>query len=236
MQERPPSEPDRQRGGQPGPSWEGPPRRTGRPPGTTRERILDAALDLFAERGYDKTSLREIADKLGFTKAALYYHFERKEEILLALHLRMHALGRDALERLGAIEATEEAVGRWAELLDTFIDQVLENRKLFLFHVRNHNALEQLQQDAHNHAEHEDFEERLRRFLGDPAIPTALRVRMACSVGAVMGAFMEAGTAFTDVPSEELARDVRDAVHDILDVSRSWRRGVGRGERHPRAT
>ena len=39
--------------------------------GSTRERILDAALDLFIEKGFDGTSLREIAEKLGFTKAAL---------------------------------------------------------------------------------------------------------------------------------------------------------------------
>jgi len=37
---------------------------------------------LFAERGYDQTSLREIADRLGVDKAALYYHFKTKEEIL----------------------------------------------------------------------------------------------------------------------------------------------------------
>ena len=45
--------------------------RGGRPRGATRQRILDVALDLFNEHGYDKTSLREIADALGFTKAAL---------------------------------------------------------------------------------------------------------------------------------------------------------------------
>src|ERR1700734_214139 len=75
-------------------------RRAGRPRGMTRERILDVALDHFTERGFDKTSLREIADELGFTKAALYYHFEKKEDILLGLHLRLHALGHDVLEKL----------------------------------------------------------------------------------------------------------------------------------------
>ena len=45
----------------------------------TRERILDTALDMFIERGYDKTSLREIAERVGVTKPALYYHFSSKE-------------------------------------------------------------------------------------------------------------------------------------------------------------
>ncbi|GHF44066.1 TetR family transcriptional regulator [Streptomyces mashuensis] len=51
----------------------------------TRERIQQTALDLFVSRGYDKTSLREIAEELGVTKAALYYHFKTKEDILTAL-------------------------------------------------------------------------------------------------------------------------------------------------------
>lgn len=51
----------------------------------TRQRILDVAAGQFAARGYAGTSIRDIADALGVTKAALYYHFSSKEEILQAL-------------------------------------------------------------------------------------------------------------------------------------------------------
>jgi AcrR family transcriptional regulator len=51
----------------------------------TREQIRDVALEMFAERGYDGTSLREIAERLGVTKAAVYYHFKTKEDILVSL-------------------------------------------------------------------------------------------------------------------------------------------------------
>ncbi|MFF0545057.1 TetR/AcrR family transcriptional regulator [Nocardia thailandica] len=51
----------------------------------TRERIRAVAMELFSERGYDKTSLREIAERLGVTKAALYYHFRTKEDIVASL-------------------------------------------------------------------------------------------------------------------------------------------------------
>ena len=57
-------------------------RQRGRPRGDTRERIQAVALELFAEQGYEKTSLREIAERLGVTKAALYYHFKSKEDIV----------------------------------------------------------------------------------------------------------------------------------------------------------
>jgi AcrR family transcriptional regulator len=51
----------------------------------TRRRIQDVALKLFAEQGYEKTSLREIAERLDVTKAALYYHFRTKEDILISI-------------------------------------------------------------------------------------------------------------------------------------------------------
>ncbi|KUN09976.1 TetR family transcriptional regulator [Streptomyces yokosukanensis] len=53
--------------------------------GNTRQRIQDVALELFADQGYEKTSLREIAEHLDVTKAALYYHFKTKEEIIVSL-------------------------------------------------------------------------------------------------------------------------------------------------------
>src|SRR3954467_14860133 len=54
-------------------------------PSTTRETILAAARQLFGEKGYDATSLRQIADAVGTTKAAVYYHFPAKEQMLLEL-------------------------------------------------------------------------------------------------------------------------------------------------------
>ena len=51
--------------------------RRGRPRGSTRERILDIALALFNERGYDKTSLREIADRLQLSVRTVEGHMYR---------------------------------------------------------------------------------------------------------------------------------------------------------------
>ena len=51
----------------------------------TRSRLRELALQMFAEQGYEKTSLREIAERLGVTKAALYYYFKSKEDIVRSL-------------------------------------------------------------------------------------------------------------------------------------------------------
>jgi AcrR family transcriptional regulator len=64
--------------------------RTGRPtknPGEipTRQRIFDVSIDLFAEKGYDRTSIRDIAKAVGITESAVYRHYESKDAILQAI-------------------------------------------------------------------------------------------------------------------------------------------------------
>lgn len=51
----------------------------------TREEILDVALSLFSTKGYDATSLSDISAMLGVSKAALFKHFDSKEEILFSV-------------------------------------------------------------------------------------------------------------------------------------------------------
>ena len=61
-----------------------PAKRTRRGP-HTRQQILDASLRLFSERGFARTTVRDIARQAGITDAAIYYHFESKQELLEAL-------------------------------------------------------------------------------------------------------------------------------------------------------
>lgn len=55
----------------------------------TKDRIIETSLDLFSKQGYYGTSMSDIAKALGLTKAALYKHFESKEEIWDAVHSTM---------------------------------------------------------------------------------------------------------------------------------------------------
>lgn len=54
-------------------------------PGDTRQRLLDVAVGLISRHGFAGTSLQMIADELGFTKAAIYYHFRTRDQLLIAL-------------------------------------------------------------------------------------------------------------------------------------------------------
>jgi AcrR family transcriptional regulator len=92
----------------------------------TRRRILEVALELFGEHGYAGTSIADITKELGISKAALYYHFAAKEEILSALvaqpmagfrSLADGAAGRPLPELLGAIVDSTASLHEVSRLL-----------------------------------------------------------------------------------------------------------------------
>jgi AcrR family transcriptional regulator len=84
----------------------------------TRQRILAIALELFSEHGYAGTSIADIAGRLGTSKAALYYHFSSKSELIEALLERPLATYTALLE--GAAQRSEE------DLLAAIIDTTAE--------------------------------------------------------------------------------------------------------------
>jgi AcrR family transcriptional regulator len=179
--------------------------------GDTRERILDVALDLFIEQGYDKTTLRQIAQPLGFTQAAIYYHFAAKEDILVALHLRLHELVRPVLEQLVA----ESGPAGWAAVLRGLVDTVLANRQLFVLHQRNQTALSGLHIKGHE-GDHEEIEQQFRRILSDPAIPARDRIRLGCALGALLSILMSVGD-LADLSPEVYGDLLREAITDLLE-------------------
>ncbi|MFP5020027.1 TetR/AcrR family transcriptional regulator [Pseudonocardia phyllosphaerae] len=98
----------------------------------TRAEIRAAAVDLFARRGYDATSLREIAERIGVTKAALYYHYPSKDALLADLVDPM----LDGLRELAADLAEHPA--RVRDLLERYWDFCLQHR--YVLRVLVHNA------------------------------------------------------------------------------------------------
>jgi AcrR family transcriptional regulator len=97
--------------------------------GRTRQQILETAQRLFAERGYDATSLQMIADEMGLTKAALYYHFPAKVDI-------RHEIIQSGVERLMTLLDEAAAIrGRRARveyLVNGFVDFFVESRQYAL--------------------------------------------------------------------------------------------------------
>lgn len=64
-----------------------------------RHRVLKAAAACFNHKGYSGTSLKDVADHLGLTDAALYYYVKNKEELVYQCYLRAAELGHEAMDR-----------------------------------------------------------------------------------------------------------------------------------------
>ncbi|WP_043701164.1 TetR family transcriptional regulator [Nocardia abscessus] len=106
----------------------------------TPERILAAARVLFATRGYRATSMQAIADEVGVTKAALYYHFDSKDAIL-------HQLTLPLLDELDAVLAEAESEPsaeevRW-RAIEGYVDVHLRHRHTLTMLVRDMTLLVQ---------------------------------------------------------------------------------------------
>ncbi|WP_431042943.1 TetR/AcrR family transcriptional regulator [Streptomyces sp. P1-3] len=109
--------------------------------GDTRQRIQDVALELFTERGYDKTSLREIAERLEVTKAALYYHFKTKEDIVLSV---VEDLGRLLDELIEWGQAQPHTLETKKELLRRYSEALADAAPVFRFLQENQATVREL--------------------------------------------------------------------------------------------
>ncbi|GGR77373.1 TetR/AcrR family transcriptional regulator [Streptomyces nojiriensis] len=109
--------------------------------GDTRQRIQDVALELFAEQGYEKTSLREIAERLEVTKAALYYHFKTKEDIIISL---FEDLTRPIDELITWAEGQPRTLETKREVLRRYSEAMAGGAVLYRFMQENQATMREL--------------------------------------------------------------------------------------------
>jgi AcrR family transcriptional regulator len=154
------------------------------PRGDTRERIQSVALELFAEQGYEKTSLREIAERLDVTKAALYYHFKSKEDIV-------RSFTEDYVTELDELIAWGRAEPRTSEnralILDRYSRIVGHRLGVLRFLEQNQAAVHHLMTEGQQDRKklfRTQFET-LRDLLAGPDAPLRDRVRASVAVVSV---------------------------------------------------
>ncbi|MEU4539676.1 TetR family transcriptional regulator [Streptosporangium sp. NPDC023825] len=185
----------------------------------TFERILEAARVLFAARGYRATSMQAIADEVGITKAALYYHFDSKEEILRRLTIPL-------LDELEAVLAAAESCGsaeevRW-RAIEGYVDVHLRHRQTLTMLVKDMTLLVQA-----------PIADRFRtaialanELVAGPASGIEQRVR-ACQVVAGLA---DPVLLFRDAPPEKLRSLILGGARALLGEPAAPRaRGRARG-------
>jgi AcrR family transcriptional regulator len=153
----------------------------------TRARIQQVALELFAEQGYDKTSLREIAERLDVTKAALYYHFKSKEDIV-------RSLVEDYFGQLDDLIAWAKMQPRTArtrgEILGRYVRIVADGHDVFRMLHHNQAAVNSL---AGAKERGDLFRERMTgliEVLTEPGADMEERLRAAMALGGVSVGWM----------------------------------------------
>jgi AcrR family transcriptional regulator len=173
----------------------------------TRARIQQVAIKLFTDNGYEATSLREIAEHLGVTKAALYYHFKSKDEIIQSVVDDQVAMIGKLIEWAHGQPRTKEMrrefLRRYAELLHE-----RDHYKLMRFFERNQSSMQQ-------HKAGSQMRERMvqmQELLTDADAPLTEQIRSTLAIFALHS------TWFT-VRNPEVTDDQRRAAS--LDVALS---------------
>jgi len=170
----------------------------------TRARIQGVALDLFGEQGYEKTSLREIAERLGVTKAALYYHFKSKEDIIRSL-VEDYAADVDRL--MTWAKSQPRTVENRRELLDRYVDIVVSRTRIFQCLERNQAAMGNLK--YHGAREFRERIHSLAELVQEPGASLPERVRASMAFMAIHVGWL----FFQDEPVGK--EELRTVVHDI---------------------
>lgn len=143
------------------------------PRGQGRARVLSSALELFADQGVSGTSLQMIADHLGVTKAAVYYQFKAKEDIVLAVLEPAFAQMRTFVN---AAEAAASPAAAAELAVEGLVDLVIDQRRVVATLFRD----PEVERIVQGHAEFQSLSARLGRLLCGPH-PDARR-RVAVSV------------------------------------------------------
>jgi AcrR family transcriptional regulator len=116
----------------------------------TRNLLLDAAEELFAQKGFGSATLEDIADAAGYTRGAIYAHFGAKEELFLAVTERHRQRFLDAFAAvISSYHELSELVlddiaTRWREMSSMSTDQAALGYELTLFLLRNPQSRERL--------------------------------------------------------------------------------------------
>ncbi|MFF5126446.1 TetR/AcrR family transcriptional regulator [Streptomyces syringium] len=126
------------------------------------QRLLAAATRLFADQGYDRTSVQEIVEAAGVTKGALYHYFGSKDDLLHEVYARVLRLQQERLDALADSDAPVEQRLRdaAADVVVTTIEN-LDDTKIF-FRSMHHLAPEK---DKQVRAERRRYHERFRALV-----------------------------------------------------------------------
>lgn len=174
------------------------------PAGDTRQRIREVALELFTAQGFEKTSLREIAERLEITKAALYYHFRSKADLIRSLVTPMIDDVDAVLEKARTTDLPPR------RLFELTFETLHRHRAVFAALMRDASAFAYVDLEAAS----QHWIEEIPTVLAGPNATTAERVRAVVAFGGLARAALL--TVYSELPLSEVKAAAVDAAYAAL--------------------
>lgn len=194
-----------------------------------RERTIEAAVELFYERGYQNTSLDAVAERLGVTKPFIYVHFSGKADLLAEICARGIASSLEAMDSVVAMKGS--AVDKLGEFGRRFVTAVLSSQKHIAIYTREEKNLAPADYDRIA-SMRRDFDRKLTALLnqgvaeGSFAIPDVRLASLAIG-GMVSWAyvwFREHGRLGLETVADEMAALILAMVHAKAPPARKARK------------
>ncbi|NBE95325.1 TetR/AcrR family transcriptional regulator [Nonomuraea sp. KC401] len=154
----------------------------------TKARIQAVARELFVEQGVRNTSLRQISDRLGITKPALYYHFASRDDLVRSIVQPMI----DDHDRF----VTTRAPGDPRELLEDYFELIWRHRQVLVMVIRELATLGQLKLAEHMF----EWRRLLVVLLLGPDLTREQHIRATVALGGIADCAVE----YADLPIEEV--------------------------------
>jgi AcrR family transcriptional regulator len=180
--------------------------------GDTREMIRAVALEMFSTKGFDQTSLREIAERVGLTKASLYYHYSSKQALLLAVVDPVLSGWRAIADDTAELAHSPENVRK---VVERCLDVLLTNRAVAGIFQRDPAGVAvvagSLWEDML------ELGQRLNTWLAGPSASIAAQLRAVAAME-VLGAVLASASYLSveRISDAEMRTVLLDAAMDVL--------------------
>jgi len=180
--------------------------RPGRPPGTTRGAVTRTALELFAERGFEETTVDDIADALGVSRRTLFRYFASKNDMVWGDFDWVLARLRRCLAATALEEPLHEALGRAVVESNRYEDEQLPELRIRMRLITGVPALQ-----AHSTLRYAEWRSVIAEFVAG---------RLGCGVDdlipqtvahAALGTSMAAFLVWVDNPASDLVANLEEA-------------------------
>jgi len=180
----------------------------------TRQRLIDVAVDLFTRHSFAGTSLQMIADEMGFTKAAIYYHFRTREELLAAV---VEPIFEQLSVVIAAAEAQRSSAARADHMLCGYAELAVANRALVSVLACDPSVIMLLREQPHWA---QLITRQLALLAGDEQEPGGL-IRATVALAGISSAV---GPAWIAVDDDDLLRHLVETGRRTLGLRRKGTR------------